>query len=64
MLKKHQRRQKSWNQQDYWAKYLKLIESKKKIYNTYEIIKINTETYAKNCIDSMTIKNKKKYSQK
>ena len=33
---------------------------KKKIYNTYEMIKINIETYAKNCIDSMTVKNKKR----
>ena len=24
------------------------------------MIKINTETYAKNCIDSMTVKNKKR----
>ena len=32
---------------------------KKKFNSTYEMIKINTETYAKNCIDSMTVKNKK-----
>ena len=32
---------------------------KKKFNNTYEMIKINTETYAKKCINSMTVKNKK-----